>query len=124
MYGVYVVWTHGDGPSYGPGTGHHTVPLSLATDISKLPIVGIGVSILLYGSEIWLSVYLSAAKYTHHTELTQLVPKKQSFHEARMQNSNHLNLNGAAVKTGGDLSGLMQVADSAHTGPGSDPPAL
>ena len=85
MYGVYVVWTHGDGPSYGPGTGHHTVPLSLATDISKLPIVGIGVSILLYGSEIWLSVYLSAVKYTHHTELTQLVPKKQSFHEARMQ---------------------------------------
>ena len=29
------------------GTGHHTVPLNLATDISKLPIVGIGVSILL-----------------------------------------------------------------------------
>ena len=70
-----------DGPSYGPGTGHHTVPLNLATDIFKLPIVGIGVSILpknvLYGSEIWLSVYLSAVKYTHHTELTELVPKKQ-----------------------------------------------
>ena len=41
-----------DGPSHHadpqePGTGHHTVPpLNLATDISKLPIVGIGVSIL------------------------------------------------------------------------------
>ena len=60
---------------------NHTVPLNLATDIFKLPIVGIGVSILpknvLYGSEIWLSVYLSAVKYTHHTELTELVPKKQ-----------------------------------------------
>ena len=64
-----VVWTHGDGPSYGGGTGHHTVPpLNLGTDIFKLPVVGIGVSTLLYtmcGSarlNIWLSVDLSAVK--------------------------------------------------------------
>ena len=45
MYGHTGLSHHADPQE--PGTGHHTVPpLNLATDISKLPIVGIGVSIL------------------------------------------------------------------------------
>ena len=38
----------GDEPSYGLGTGHHTLCLHLATDISKVPIVRIGVNMHMY----------------------------------------------------------------------------
>ena len=45
---AFTLYGQGDEPSYGLGTGHHTVCLHLATDISKVPIVRIGVNMRMY----------------------------------------------------------------------------